>query len=574
MQVAMKTLQIHADYIVYDPLRREGPVYEEVEPAPVELKDLVVLFTCVEEDDDADVVSHLAREIASSLSQLGVETLLIYPYAHLSSKLAPPQRALYLLKQLEDEARGLGLRVYRAPFGWNKKFTLSIKGHPLAEQYRSLTRESIRARKGEAAVREVGERVEEGRETLHIQLGRELDLFSINPLLGSGFPLFHEKGWIIREEFIRLVRESNTRMGFKEVWTPHVFKSDIWYKTGHYEYYRERMFTLVARGEEYVVKPMNCPAHAMIYASRPRSYKELPIMYSEFGTVYRNEQPGELTGLFRVRSITQDDGHVFARLDQVSDIIAMILKEAFKILNITLRGDMYVTLSTRPEKFIGDPAVWDVATDSLKTALEAIVPHYEVKTGEGAFYGPKIDVDVVDSLGRRWQCSTIQLDFFLPERLALEYIDSDGSRRRPIMIHRAILGSIERFIGILLEHYNWRLPFWLAPTQLTVLPVSIRNLEYAHQVMERVQMEGLRAELLTEGTLEKRLRAAHQARASFMLVVGDEEERSRTVSLRDCRGRTVRRITLEELLTWLKKLYRERAKNIGEIDETLQAGVF
>jgi len=567
---AMKTLQIHADYMMYEPLRREGSVYEEVDPSVREFRDIVVLFTCVEEDDDEDIVSSLARQVAASLERLGVENLLIYPYAHLSNRLAPPQRALHLLKLLEDESLKLGLKVHRAPFGWNKKFTLSIKGHPLAEQFRSVTRESLQVTAAKAPTEATLHQVEaEGRETLHVQLGRELDLFSINPALGSGFPLFHDKGWIIREELITLVRESNKAMGFKEVWTPHVFKSDIWYKTGHYEHYRDRMFTLVAKGEEYVVKPMNCPAHAMIFASRPRSYRDLPIMLSEFGTVYRNEQPGELTGLLRVRSITQDDGHVFARPDQVEGIIIMILRESLKILNTTIRGNIYATLSTRPEKFIGDPQVWEKATEALRGALERAGLSYEIKAGEGAFYGPKIDIDVEDSLGRRWQCTTVQLDFFLPERLGLEYVDSDGSKKRPIMIHRAILGSIERFIGILLEHYNWRLPFWLSPVQVAVLPVSTRNLKYAEQAKNRLEAEGIRTELMAEGTLEKRVRSAHQSRASFMMIVGDEEERSGTCSLRDYRGHTARGLSLEKVVVWLKNLYKERVKNVGEIDESL-----
>jgi threonyl-tRNA synthetase len=247
----------------------------------------------------------------------------------------------------------------------------------------------------------------------------------------------------------------------------------------------------------------------------------------------------------------------------------MILRESLKILNTTIRGDIYATLSTRPEKFIGDPQVWEKATEALRGALERAGLSYEIKAGEGAFYGPKIDIDVEDSLGRRWQCTTVQLDFFLPERLGLEYVDSDGSKKRPIMIHRAILGSIERFIGILLEHYNWRLPFWLSPIQVAVLPVSTRNLKYAEQAKNRLEAEGIRTELMAEGTLEKRVRSAHQSRASFMMIVGDEEERSGTCSLRDYRGHTARGLSLEKVVVWLKNLYKERVKNVGEIDESL-----
>lgn len=566
----MKALQLHVDYIEYEPVRREGAVFEDIQPIATSVRDAVVLFTSVEEKDDEEVADALLKEVAASMEKLGADTLVIYPYAHLSNALAPPMKALHMVRYMEKKAASLGLKVHRAPFGWNKRFSISVKGHPLAEQFRTVSHETLRLRRAEEAQPAVTAVVEE-RETRHVEMGRELDLFSIHPILGSGFPIFHARGRIIRDELIKLIREVNSRLGFEEVWTPHLFKSDIWYQTGHYEHYRERMFILTARGEEYVVKPMNCPGHAMIYASRPRSYRDLPIMLSEFGTVYRNEQPGELTGLFRVRSITQDDGHAFVRPDQVEHTISKILGEVINVFELTLNGEIYATLSTRPESFIGDPARWDEATEALKRALMDAGLSYEVKEGEGAFYGPKIDVDVVDSLGRRWQCSTIQLDFFLPERLDLKYVDRDGSYRRPVMIHRAILGSIERFMGILLEHYNWRLPLWLSPTQLVVLPVSEKNVNYASRVKNELCGAGVRAELWVEGTLEKRIRTAHQLRASFMAIVGDEEEENETLTLRDYKGRLAKGLKLPHLTNWILDLIRRRANNVGEIDDSLKA---
>ncbi|MEM0482460.1 MAG: threonine--tRNA ligase [Nitrososphaerota archaeon] len=566
----MKALQLHVDYIEYEPVRREGAVFEEIQPSTTSVRDAVVLFTSIEEKDDEEIADSLLKEVAKSMEKLGADTLVIYPYAHLSNDLAPPMKALHMVRYMEKKATGMGLKVHRAPFGWNKRFSISVKGHPLAEQFRAVSHETLRLRRAEEAQPTVAAVVEE-RETRHIEMGRELDLFSIHPLLGPGFPVFHARGRIIRDELIKLIREVNSRLGFEEVWTPHLFKSDIWYLTGHYEHYRERMFILTARGEEYVVKPMNCPGHAMIYTSRPRSYRDLPIMLSEFGTVYRNEQPGELTGLFRVRSITQDDGHAFVRPDQVEDTISKILAEVVRVFELTLNGEIYATLSTRPESFIGDPARWDEATEALKRALLDSGLSYEVKEGEGAFYGPKIDVDVVDSLGRRWQCSTIQLDFFLPERLDLKYVDKDGSYRRPVMIHRAILGSIERFMGILLEHYNWRLPLWLSPTQLVVMPVSEKNVDYAAKVKDALCGAGVRAELWVEGTLEKRIRTAHQLRASFMAIVGDEEQENETLTLRDYKGRLAKGLTLQHLTHWILDLIKRRANNVGEIDDSLKA---
>jgi threonyl-tRNA synthetase len=414
--------------------------------------------------------------------------------------------------------------------------------------------------------------VKEEKEPLHIRLGRELDIFSVNENVGSGLILFHPNGAIIREELIKLIREVNRRLGFREVWTPHLFRSTLWQRTGHYETFRDRMFLFRIGDEEYVLKPMNCPGHAMIYASSTRSYRDLPVKISEFGTVYRNEQPGELTGLLRVRSITQDDGHVFARPDQVEQVVREILDAAFEVLDRVLGAPVHVNLSTRPEKYIGTKELWDVAESDLRAALESTGIRYEVKHGEGAFYGPKIDVDVEDSMGRRWQCSTIQLDFFMPERLGLEYVDQDGTKKRPVMIHRAILGSLERFTGLLLEHYNGRLPVWLAPLQAVVLPVKSAHSPYAERVLRALLDAGIRAELWEEGTLEKRIREAHRARASFVLIVGEAEAGSNTVSVRDHEGKVVKGVLLEDFVRWIAGLVSRRERNVGSVDESLATG--
>jgi threonyl-tRNA synthetase len=577
----MRALQLHVDSIEYEPVAVEGRVFEEVDKRRYRVEEAVVLFTSVEREDTPEVASEMLRQVAEFMGRLGVKRLLIYPYAHLSPDLARPEKALELLRRMETEARTMGIEVYRAPFGWNKRFTLSVKGHPLAEQLRVVTKEDVLSRRearAEGAARQeaaqVQERaaVKEEKEPLHIRLGRELDVFSVNENVGSGLILFHPNGAIIREELIKLIREVNRRLGFREVWTPHLFRSTLWQKTGHYETFRDRMFLFRIGDEEYVLKPMNCPGHAMIYASSTRSYRDLPVKISEFGTVYRNEQPGELTGLLRVRSITQDDGHVFARPDQVEQVVREILDAAFEVLERVLGAPVHVNLSTRPEKYIGTKELWDVAESDLRAALESTGIRYEVKHGEGAFYGPKIDVDVEDSMGRRWQCSTIQLDFFMPERLGLEYVDQDGTKKRPVMIHRAILGSLERFTGLLLEHYNGRLPVWLAPLQAVVLPVKSAHAPYAERVLRALLDAGIRAELWEEGTLEKRIREAHRARASFVLIVGEAEAGSNTVSVRDHEGRVVKGVLLEDFVRWIAGLVSRRERNVGSVDESLATG--
>jgi threonyl-tRNA synthetase len=577
----MRALQLHVDSIEYEPVAVEGRVFEEVERRRYRVEEAVVLFTSVEREDTPEVASEMLRQVAEFMGRLGVKRLLIYPYAHLSPDLARPEKALEVLRRMETEARTMGIEVYKAPFGWNKRFTLSVKGHPLAEQLRVVTKEDVLSRgeaRAEGASRQeavqVQERaaVREEKEPLHIRLGRELDVFSVNENVGSGLILFHPNGAIIREELIKLIREVNRRLGFREVWTPHLFRSTLWQRTGHYETFRDRMFLFRIGDEEYVLKPMNCPGHAMIYASVTRSYRDLPVKISEFGTVYRNEQPGELTGLLRVRSITQDDGHVFARPDQVEQVVREILGAAFEVLERVLGAPVHVNLSTRPEKYIGTKELWDVAESDLRAALESTGIRYEVKHGEGAFYGPKIDVDVEDSMGRRWQCSTIQLDFFMPERLGLEYVDQDGTKKRPVMIHRAILGSLERFTGLLLEHYNGRLPVWLAPLQSVVLPVKSAHSPYAERVLRALLDAGIRAELWEEGTLEKRIREAHRARASFVLIVGEAEAGSNTVSVRDHEGRVVKGVVLEDFVRWIAGLVSRRERNVGSVDESLATG--
>ncbi|MDW8042449.1 MAG: threonine--tRNA ligase [Nitrososphaerota archaeon] len=580
----MRALQLHVDSIEYEPVAVEGPVHEEAERAVKRHENLLVLFTTVEREDGEEVAREMVRQARESMERLGVKRLLIYPYAHLSSDLAPPRKALELIKLMAEYARELGIEASRAPFGWNKRFSVAVKGHPLAEQLRVVTKESVVRREGTLPEqkRETTKQVaplEEVRkaEPVHISLGRELDVFSVSENVGPGLILFHPKGAVIREELMSLIREVNTRLGFQEVWTPHLFKANLWYRTGHYETFRERMFHFKLDDEEYVLKPMNCPGHAMIYASRQRSYRELPVKLSEFGTVYRNEQAGELTGLLRVRSITQDDGHVFARPDQVEQVVREILEAAFDVLDRTLGARLHVNLSTRPEKFIGTPEVWEVAESDLKAALESVNIEYSVKHGEGAFYGPKIDVDVEDSLGRRWQCTTVQLDFFMPERLGLEYVDQDNTRKRPVMIHRAILGSLERFIGILIEHYNGRLPVWISPLQVVVLPVTVDDVEYAERVSKVFSGNGIRTELWYEGTLERRIREAHRLRASFVAIVGKRESVEGTVSIRDHRGKVLKGIGVEKAARLIGSIVEKRERNVGVLEtgseEALPTGI-
>ncbi|MEM1796827.1 MAG: threonine--tRNA ligase [Zestosphaera sp.] len=398
----------------------------------------------------------------------------------------------------------------------------------------------------------------------HRSLGQKLDLFGFYEEAGPGLVIYHPKGQIIREELMKLVKEINSRLGYSEVYTPHVYRSALWKISGHYDLYRDKMVLADVDGEEYGVKPMNCPGHILIYKSKTRSYRDLPIRLAEFGTVYRWEKRGELFGLLRVRGFTQDDGHAFVREDQVESEVGNILREVFNLLSLfgIVRENTRIYLSTKPEKYIGSDEAWDKATEALKRALEKLGIQYEVKEGEGAFYGPKIDVHFRDSLGRWWQCSTIQVDFALPERFNLEYVDSDGSKKRPVMIHRAILGSIERFMAIIIEEFEGRLPTWLSPTQVIVVPVSKEIAEYAAEVAEKLRNAGLRAvEDLSDETLQKKIKMAYEQAVPYVLVVGRRELTQKTVTVRGRGNLQANNVPLNIFIEELINEVRERALN-------------
>jgi threonyl-tRNA synthetase len=379
-------------------------------------------------------------------------------------------------------------------------------------------------------------RLEEAARRDHRKLGRQLELFTFLPEAPAS-PFFFPKGARVYNLLIEYVRDLYDRYGYEEVITPQILTQELWEKSGHYENYREYMYFTAMEGREFAIKPMNCPAHALMYATRRRSYRELPIRYADFGRLHRAERSGVVQGLTRVRSFSQDDAHIFCRPDQIEaevhTVIEMIL-ETYRLFGFT---DLEIELSTRPEKAIGSEALWRQAETALAQALEAKGLEYALNPGEGAFYGPKIDFIVHDALGRAWQLGTIQLDFNLPERFDLTYIQEDSTYARPVMIHRAMLGSIERFMGILIEHCAGAFPFWLAPVQVVLLPIADRHQPYAEQVAERLRAEGFRVEV--DGRRERvqhKIAEAEGQKVPYMLIVGDREAASGQVAVRQ-RGR-------------------------------------
>ena len=386
-------------------------------------------------------------------------------------------------------------------------------------------------------------RLEEARKRDHRKLGRELDLFSFNEDAGSGLVIWHPKGAMLRTVIEDFERKEHLKRGYDIVMGPQILKTELWQISGHYEHYRENMYFTEIDEQSYGIKPMNCLAHMLIYKSKPRSYRNLPLRYFELGTVHRHEKSGVLHGLLRVRAFTQDDAHILCRPDQIDAEVKGVMQFIQDVAGI-FGFEYRMELSTRPEKSIGSDADWEQATSALRSALEDSGHPFEINEGDGAFYGPKIDVKLKDALDREWQCATIQCDFTLPDRFGLNYIGADGEKHRPVMLHRVILGSIERFIGILIEHYAGSFPLWLSPVQAIVLNVTDNQAEYAQQVYNQLRAAGVRVELdLRNEKLGFKIREAQMAKIPYMLVIGDREMEEQTVAPRYRDGKNLAAVT-------------------------------
>jgi len=392
------------------------------------------------------------------------------------------------------------------------------------------------------------ERIEEAERRDHRRLGRELDLFFFDPIAPAS-PFFLPKGTILLNELNNYVKELYVKYGYQEVTTPQIFNTDLWKQSGHYDNYLENMYMMNVDDREYGVKPMNCPAHAMLYAANTHSYRELPIRYADFGRLHRYERSGVTHGLMRVRTFSQDDAHIFATLDQiaqeVNSFIAM-LDEAYTVLGF---NEIRMALSLRPEKRVGSEEMWDRAEAALTEVLDASGREYGSEVGEGAFYGPKIDFFVPDALGREWQLGTVQLDFSLPERFELLYAAEDGTLQPPVVIHRAMLGSLERFLGVLIEHTAGAMPVWLSPVQATVIPIADRHVPFGETVVEKLRAAGIRAEI-DDGNdrMNSKIRAAQGRKIPYMLVVGDREEEANQVAVRERSGGNLGAVDVDEFV--------------------------
>ncbi len=404
-------------------------------------------------------------------------------------------------------------------------------------------------------------RLEEAKKRDHRRLGKELDLFSVSDEIGGGLVLWHPKGAMVRVIVEDFVRQAHLANGYEWVFSPHIGRAQLWQTSGHLDFYQENMYAPIdIDGDMYYAKPMNCPFHIHIYKSHMRSYRDLPQRYAEFGTVYRYERSGVLHGLTRVRGFTQDDAHIFCRPDQMNEEISRALEFSLYILRTLGLREFKAYLATRPAaKYVGRDEDWDRAIEALRFAVEAQQLPYEMDEGGGAFYGPKIDLKVSDAIGREWQLSTIQFDFNLSERFDLEYIGEDGQAHRPYMVHRALMGSIERFMGVLIEHYGGAFPLWLAPVQAIIIPITDRHQDFAETVRKRLQAIGLRVELdQSKDRMQAKIRNAQLQKIPYMLVIGDREQAADSVAVRMRSGEDLGAITVDVFLERVKQELLER----------------
>jgi len=424
-----------------------------------------------------------------------------------------------------------------------------------SEKNPMLTRIYGLAFKTEKELKEYLKLQEEAKKRDHRVIGEKLGLFLIDQEVGAGLPLWKPKGAILRKVIENYLYEELTKEGYKFLITPHIGKLELWKTSGHWELYRENIYSPIKiDNEKFLLKPMNCPFHVKIFKSKIRSYKDLPIKYAEFGTVYRYERSGTLHGLTRVRGFTQDDAHIWCTQQQLSTELTKLVKHGLKVLKTFGLKKFSIYLSTRPEKYAGTEKGWKKATSSLVYVLKKLKLDYQIDPGGGVFYGPKIDIKIKDSLEREWQCTTIQVDFNLPERFDLSYINEKGKKERPLMIHRALIGSLERFIGVLLEHWAGALPLWLSPLQVLVVPVGANHRKYAKEITEILKENKLRAEVNLEAeTVSKKIREGEIQKIPYILVVGDKEIKNKSVRVRKRRKGDIGMVKLEKFIDKIKK---------------------
>ncbi|MDH3353331.1 MAG: threonine--tRNA ligase [Nanoarchaeota archaeon] len=565
----MKTLNLHCDYIKFNALKKALKSIDDIAPnqnMEGESKDCLVVMTAVEKGDSKETVSELVESIKKIAADVKAENIVLYPYAHLSSNLGKPETAVKVLneaaKQLKD------FNVIQAPFGYYKSFELKVKGHPLSELSREIKVEGNEEVEEELTDEERSKLLHQIqkskldtskiKENDHRILGRKMDLWSFNNA-APGMVFWHAKGLHLKNKLIEYWRELHRANGYSEISTPQILDRKLWEISGHWSKFKENMFTTNYEGRDFAVKPMNCPGGMLVYKTSPKSYRDLPLRVGELGSVHRIELSGTLGGLMRVIQFTQDDAHIFCSEESLEDEIEKIIKiiqETYSTFNIEID---HVELSTRPEKRIGSDKIWDMAEAALENVLKAKKMKYVINEGDGAFYGPKIDFHIKDSLGRTWQCSTIQMDMALPERFELEYNDENGEMKRPIMLHRVVYGSLERFLGIYSEHVDGKFPLWASPNQIKVMTLNDDVKDYANEVYQKLFDEGFEVEINDKSeSMGKKAREAQIQRFNYLVTVGENEKNGNKVAVKTRDSKEIITMDLDEFISKIKEEIKER----------------
>jgi threonyl-tRNA synthetase len=573
----MKILTLHCDYIKFKPLKKAIKNPEQIKNDDEKtIQECLVVLTAVEQGDDQSVLDKYVEAARKTAEDVKTKNIVLYPYAHLSSKLSAPDLALRTMQEAE-KILSQDYKVTRAPFGYYKTFELKCKGHPLSELSKEfhpegyqdqveglqVLRSKEEAYNPEKLLREISRSkldTSKLKDNDHRILGQKLDLFSFNEV-APGMVFWHNNGLIIYNELVKYWREEHEKAGYKEISTPQILDNRLWKVSGHWDKYKDNIFLSKYEERDFAVKPMNCPGGILVFKTQTRSYKDLPMRVGELGIVHRQELSGVLAGLFRVIKFTQDDAHIYCTeetLEQELIAVMELVDKIYKKFGLTYR----VELSTRPEKRIGSDEIWDKAEKALEQVLKKKKTKYKLNEGDGAFYGPKIDFHIKDSLNREWQCATLQLDFAMPERFQLEYIAKNNERKRPIMLHRTVLGSLERFIGILLEHLNGNLPIWLSPTQVRVINFTDRNTKTSEKILKELkeQIPGLRIDSDFENTtVSDKVRKAEMQRIPYIIVIGDKEEENKTLAVRARGAKPKFGVKLELFVKELKEQIEKRS---------------
>ena len=566
----MKTLNLHVDYIEFQSLKKalkSMSDLSEKDKVPKKVKEALVVFIAVEKTDSnvGEVVKRLVENIKDIVGQVKAENIVLYPYAHLSSNLASPELAVKVLEEAEKALEKQKFSVSRAPFGYYKSFEMKVKGHPLSELSREIKVEGSGLEEkydAKQLLREISKSkldTSKLKDNDHRILGRQMDLFSFHDV-APGMVFWHNNGLIIREELIKFWRQEHEKAGYQEISTPQILDKKLWQISGHWEKYNENNFLTNYEKRTFLIKPMNCPGGMLVFKNSPKSYKDLPLRVGELGVVHRQELSGVLAGLFRVVQFIQDDAHIYCTEKQINDEIMAIVK-LIKSFYDKFNLSFYIEFSTRPEKRIGTDKEWDKAEKLLEDVLKKNKLKYKLNKGDGAFYGPKIDFHVKDSLGRTWQTATIQLDLLLPERFDISYKDKDNKEKRPIILHRTVLGSLERFLGVLLEHFRGRLPTWLAPIQVKILSFTDRNEKYGEKVFEDLKKEipNLRVDTdFSQTTVGSKVKEAEIMKVPYIIVVGDKEEKEKSIAVRVKGNSKIEIIKLNDFVSKLKREIQER----------------